>query len=100
MRALDSLLRKKTASLVLLYGRRAGRWPWRRSGVGSTIATRRDCSRISPERLRIPGAGEQILGIMAKKVEDKEKIRGEGFLAIDLQDLKRGENSDEARFEE
>jgi len=49
---------------------------------------------LSRKAERIPGAGEQILGIMAKKVEDKEKIRGEGFLAVDLQDLKRGENSE------
>jgi hypothetical protein len=49
--ALDSLLMKKAASLILLYGRRAGRWPWRRSGVGLTTATQRGCSQTSPERL-------------------------------------------------
>lgn len=54
----------------------------------------RDSKRLLADLSRkaelIPGAGEQVLGIMAKKIEDKEKIRGEGFLALDLQDLKRG----------
>src|SRR3990172_5327334 len=30
---------------------------------------------------------ENTLGLMAKKIEDKEKIRGEGFMVIDLQDI-------------
>lgn len=58
----------------------------------------RDSKRLLADLSRkaelIPGAGEQVLGIMAKKIEDKEKIRGgEGFLALDLQDLKRGGDS-------
>jgi len=30
---------------------------------------------------------EPILGIMAKKIEDKERIRSEGFIVLDLQDI-------------
>lgn len=30
---------------------------------------------------------ECILGVMAKKVENKEKIRSEGFIVFDLQDM-------------
>lgn len=41
----------------------------------------RDSKRLLADLSRkaelIPGAGEQVLGIMAKKIEDKEKIRGE-----------------------
>jgi hypothetical protein len=40
----------------------------------------RDSKRLLADLSRkaelIPGAGEQVLGIMAKKIEDKEKIRG------------------------
>jgi hypothetical protein len=37
-------------------------------------------------------AGEPILGVMAKKIEGKEKLWDKGFLAMDLADI--SENPD------
>ncbi|MGQ9719429.1 MAG: ATP-binding protein [Nitrososphaerales archaeon] len=42
---------------------------------------------LTAKAQQIHDVKESILGIMAKKIENKEKIRSEGFIAIDLQDI-------------
>ena len=44
-------------------------------------------SELAAKAQQIREAKETTLGLMAKKIEEKEKIRKEGFMAIDLQDL-------------
>lgn len=44
-------------------------------------------SQLNIKANQIPKAKERILGVIAKKIEDKEKIRSEGFIALDLQDI-------------
>ncbi|MBS7637964.1 ATP-binding protein [Candidatus Bathyarchaeota archaeon] len=46
-------------------------------------------SQLNIKASQIPKVKEFNLGIMAKKIEDKEKIRGEGFIALDLQDIEK-----------
>lgn len=98
-------------NLLPLRAEKIGKWWWKDVEIdavglekkeGKALAVEakwgqldyRDSKRLladlSRKAMRIPGAGEQVLGIMAKKIEDKEKMRGEGFLALDLRDLKRG----------
>ncbi len=43
---------------------------------------------LTEKAQKIHDAKESILGIIAKKIENKEKIRSEGFIAIDLQDIR------------
>lgn len=51
----------------------------------------RDCKRIlnelSVKTSQVPDVEEPILGVMAKQINDKEKIREDGFWAMDLNDL-------------
>lgn len=49
--------------------------------------TKKLLSELTVKAKQIRGVEECILGVMAKKIEDKEKIREEGFLVFDLQDI-------------
>jgi len=49
---------------------------------------RRVLSELATKAQQIRDAKECFTGIIAKKIRDKEKIRNEGFTAIDLQDMK------------
>jgi hypothetical protein len=42
---------------------------------------------LSLKAQHIQGVGEPLLGIMAKRIEGKEKLRDEGFLAMDLAEI-------------
>jgi AAA+ ATPase superfamily predicted ATPase len=44
-------------------------------------------SELSIKAKQIRNVKDCILGVMAKKIVDKEKIREEGFLAFDLEDM-------------
>ncbi|MBS7654603.1 ATP-binding protein [Candidatus Bathyarchaeota archaeon] len=44
-------------------------------------------SQLNIKAKQIQNVEESILGIIAKKIEDKEKIRNGGFIALDLQDM-------------
>lgn len=44
-------------------------------------------SELTIKAKQIHNAKECTLGVMAKKIGDKEKIRNEGFIALDLQDM-------------
>jgi len=44
-------------------------------------------SELTIKAKQIPNAKECIIGVMAKKIGKKEKIRNEGFIALDLQDM-------------
>ena len=44
-------------------------------------------SELSIKAKQIRNTKECILGVMAKKIGNKEKIRDEGFIALDLQDM-------------
>ena len=44
-------------------------------------------SELTIKAKQIHNAKECIIGVMAKKIGDKEKIRDNGFLAFDLQDM-------------
>lgn len=44
-------------------------------------------SELSIKAKQIRHVKDYILGVMAKKIADKEKIREEGFLAFDLEDV-------------
>jgi AAA+ ATPase superfamily predicted ATPase len=44
-------------------------------------------SELTIKTKQIHNTKECILGVMAKKIEHKEKIRDEGFIALDLQDM-------------
>lgn len=46
-------------------------------------------SQLNIKASQIPKVKELNLGIMAKKIEDKEKIRGEEFIVLDLQDIEK-----------
>jgi AAA+ ATPase superfamily predicted ATPase len=45
-------------------------------------------SKLTTKAAKIPKTEESIQGIMAKRIEDKERIRKEGFIVLDLQDIK------------
>jgi len=49
--------------------------------------TKRLLSELTVKAKQIHIAKECILGVMAKKIGNKEKIRNEGFIAFDLQDM-------------
>lgn len=49
--------------------------------------TKKLLTELATKTQQIPNINENILGIMAKKIEQKEKIRTEGFTALDLQDI-------------
>jgi uncharacterized protein len=44
-------------------------------------------SELTTKTRQVKDANEITLGLMAKRIEEKEKIRREGFLALDLQDI-------------
>ncbi|MEM2123165.1 MAG: ATP-binding protein [Candidatus Bathyarchaeia archaeon] len=44
-------------------------------------------SELAAKAEQIRGVEGRILGVMAKRIVDKEEIRGEGFIALDLQDM-------------
>jgi len=44
-------------------------------------------SQLSTKARQIRNVEECILGVMAKRVGEKERIRSEGFIALDLQDI-------------
>jgi len=44
-------------------------------------------SQLSTKARQIHSVEECILGVMAKRMEEKERIRSEGFIALDLQDI-------------
>lgn len=44
-------------------------------------------SELSTKTKQISDIKETVTGLMAKKIEDKERIRKEGFMAMDLQDI-------------
>jgi len=46
--------------------------------------SKRLLSELTAKAQQIHNVKESILGIMAKKIENKDKIRSEGFIAIDL----------------
>jgi AAA+ ATPase superfamily predicted ATPase len=45
-------------------------------------------SDLAAKARQIHDIKELVAGITAKKIESKEKIRNEGFIAMDLQDMK------------
>jgi AAA+ ATPase superfamily predicted ATPase len=49
--------------------------------------SKRLISELTAKAQQIHNVKESISGIMAKKIENKDKIRSEGFIAIDLQDI-------------
>ncbi|MEM2902728.1 MAG: ATP-binding protein [Candidatus Bathyarchaeia archaeon] len=53
----------------------------------SYMEAKRLLSELAIKAKDIRGAEELNLGVMAKKIGDKEKIREEGFFAFDLQDM-------------
>jgi uncharacterized protein len=53
----------------------------------SYLEAKRLLSELAAKTQQIREAKETTLGLMAKKIEEKEKIRKEGFMALDLQDL-------------
>jgi AAA+ ATPase superfamily predicted ATPase len=89
---------------------RIGRW-WQKdieidllalqSKSGKAIAIETKWSRLDEQNAKrvlndlarkvdkIPELREPILGIVAKQVHNKEEIRKEGFMALDLQDIRR-----------
>jgi len=48
---------------------------------------RRLLSELTAKTKQIHDARECLLGVMAKKIANKERLRNEGFLAFDLQDM-------------
>jgi hypothetical protein len=44
-------------------------------------------TNLAVKAQQVREAEECVLGVMAKRVEDKEQIRKEGFLVLDLQDI-------------
>ncbi|MBC7131203.1 ATP-binding protein, partial [Candidatus Bathyarchaeota archaeon] len=48
---------------------------------------RRLLYQLSHKAQHIHGVDEHVLGVMAKKIEDKQRIIDEGFIALDLQDI-------------
>lgn len=50
--------------------------------------SKRILSDLSAKTRQVPGIEEPLLGIMAKKIDDKDKLREQGYWAIDLDDLR------------
>lgn len=44
-------------------------------------------SDLTTKTRQVKNAKGITIGLMAKRIEEKEKIRHEGFLALDLQDI-------------
>jgi AAA+ ATPase superfamily predicted ATPase len=87
---------------------RIGRWWWRETeidvvglGKGKALAievkwteitmqeTKRILSQLGAKAGQIRGVEEFILGVMAKKIEGKERLREDGFVIMDLEDIVR-----------
>jgi len=85
---------------------RIGRWWWRETeidvvglGKGKALAievkwmeltfleARRILSQLGVKAGQIRGVDECILGVMAEKIEGKERLREDGFMAMDLEDM-------------
>lgn len=92
--------------LLPLQASKIGRWWWKEMEIDivgladekalaieakwaetSYQEARRFLSQLSHKAQHIPGVKERVLGIMAKKICDKQKIRDEGFIALDLEDM-------------
>ncbi|MBS7648766.1 MAG: ATP-binding protein [Candidatus Bathyarchaeia archaeon] len=93
-------------NLLPLQVSKIGKWWWRETeidlvglGGGKALAVeakwtklnyqeaKKLLSQLNIKAKQIHNVEECILGIMAKKIEDKEKIKDEGFIALDLQDI-------------
>ena len=95
-------------SMLPLRLERIGRWWWKKTEIDLLGLEKRNKKALAVEvkwaelrykeakRLltnlavkaqQVREAEECVLGVMAKRVEDKEQIRKEGFLVLDLQDI-------------
>jgi AAA+ ATPase superfamily predicted ATPase len=87
---------------------KVGRWWWKETEIdilgldtrsGKALAlevkwsnidyheAQRLISDLTTKTRQVKNAKEITIGLMAKRIEEKEKIRHEGFLALDLQDI-------------
>ena len=105
----ESLVEMARRNMLPIRVQRIGRW-WRREIEINLLALEttgrralaleakwsqvdhREAIRILTElavkAAQISGVEESIQGLMAKEIEGKEEIRNEGFIALDLQDIK------------
>ncbi|MBS7613163.1 ATP-binding protein [Candidatus Bathyarchaeota archaeon] len=103
---IEALAEMVKKNLLPLQVGKIGKWWWKeteidivglKGGKGLVIEAKwtelnyqeakRLLYQLSIKANQIPKVKEYILGVMSKKIEDKEKIRSEGFIALDLQDI-------------
>jgi hypothetical protein len=46
-------------------------------------------SNLAVKTSEVPDIKESVLGVMGRRIENKEKVREEGYLAIDIQDIEQ-----------
>jgi AAA+ ATPase superfamily predicted ATPase len=105
----EALVEMARRDLLPIRVEKIGNWWWKETEIdivglekkgGKTLAleakwtqldyreAKRLLSKLTTKATKIPKTEESIQGIIAKKIEDKERIRKEGFIALDLQDIK------------
>jgi len=105
----DALVEMTRRNMLPILVHRIGKW-WRRETEINLLAlettgrralaleakwscidhreARRTLAELAVKAAQVSGVEESLQGIMAKEIEGKEEIRREGFIALDLQDIK------------
>jgi hypothetical protein len=105
---LEVLAEMARRNLLPVEPDRIGKWWWKETEIDILVTERKarktfaveakwtnlsyqeakkTLSDLATKTQRIPKTEKHILGIMAKKIENKQRIRDEGFTALDLRDI-------------
>lgn len=108
--SVQALAEMAKRNLLPLQPDKIGKWWWKQTEIDivatqkktqTTLAVEAKWTVLNHKQARsilhalatktqqIPNTKTQILGIMAKKIQDKEQLRNEGYTALDLQDIEQ-----------
>ena len=115
----EVLVEMARKSLLPIRAEKIGKWWWKETEIdllgleskdGKALAVevkwtdldyheaKKLLLELAAKAQKIRNVKEATIGLMAKKIEGKEKIRSEGFMALDLQDIRHGNTTESARL--